>query len=806
MKMLVSLWTDVRHAWRGLRRAPGFATVAVGSLAFGLTLTATTLAVVNAYLLRSMPIARADRLYHVVYSEPGEPEPEGMARIDWRVLADVVEQPDPSTRVRYLVGEGMDRQELFGLVVAPTGMDLLGVRTVVGRSLLDGDFQEGAEPVLLIGHALWTSGFGADPGVVGRTLRVQTTAADMPASTSRIVGVLEPGFRYARDYAFGEVEFVSPLTTDRTSYMVLLRAGASPADVARRITEAALSVAGQVPPNWPGVRLESIHDRYVADLKPTLVAISTSVAIVILVVCLNLMVIMLLRALRREKEVALRVALGAESGDIARMLAAEAASICALATGVALSLTGLLLRALAPVVEARLGRGAPGGTSAIALDATVVLLVSLAGFLVAAALSSVPLLTPWQRRLTEVLRRVGREGTGSPLMRRVRSSLIVLEVAASLALLVGGGLMVRTVVSLVRVDLGYQVDEIVRGRIALPADRYRNAEDFLSFYDRLSAQLEGQGVAFALTDFIPFFEYTSRPIGTETAATAASATVNGVSDRYLELLGIPVLLGRGFTSADRLGGEPVVLVSESLARRLRPDGNVLGDRITVSSLDNREDPVLRAVVGVVADVRQTARDLDPNDVYVPFAQAPPRFAPILLRTDETAARWSEMLRAAVAGIDGEVLVTANVTGSASLASEAERQLAAPRFLMWLLATFATSAGLLAVLGVYGVTAYAVQQRRREAAIRIAVGATERRVIGQFVREGGTLIGVGLVLGLVGGFAVARLLTGQIHGLTPFDVPTFLAAFAVMAAGGLLATLLPARRAGIRNPTTYLNES
>jgi predicted permease len=803
--MLADFWRDLRHGARTLAKNKGFTVVTVSSLALGFALVATTLAVVNAYLIRSMPFPAADRLYHVIYTAPGVPEPRGVATLDWKSLSDVVEAPDSSQLARFYIGEGAEKREALGLSVAPGAEEMLGLRTVVGRPFLAEEYRAEAEKVALIGYAMWRQRFGADPNIVGRSFQASRSNLAEPLETFRIVGVLPPDFHYAREYARGVMEFAAPLTAPRQAYMTRLRVGVTPAAAERRITEALRAIGSDFPPNWQGVKLESTHERYVKELRPMLTPVIIAAGLALVVVCVNVAALSLLRALRRQKEMAVRVALGACRNHIARMLITEICLLCGAAFVIGLALTQVALRLLSPIVEERLGRGAPGGAAAISLDPSALALVGGVGVLVAMSLSFIPTVTPWEKRLADALRREGRGGTDGPAMRHLRSGLIALEVALSVALLVGCGLMIRSVVNLVRTDLGFQTEHIVRTRIALPNRTYPDTQAFQRFYERLRERLAATTNApFALTNFIPFYEYPPQTFEVDTAADEKrNASVMAVSDGYFDLIGIRIQQGRGFTAADREGAEPVAIISETLARRLWPEGDAIGQRIRpAEQTDRNVRSVWRTIVGVARDARQTRTDIDLNDIYLPFMQAPSRYAPLYFRTDRPASVWVDTLRATVAELDREVLVS----GETMLDREAEKLLAAPRFLTAILTGFALFAALLAALGIYGVTAYAVQQREREVAIRVALGATPGAILRLFLLQGGLVLAIGLVGGLFAAAAVAKTLASQLHGVTPFDGVTLVGASAVMAAVGALAILWPARRAAQQDPLRALNEN
>lgn len=805
-RVMGALARDVRLAARSLARSPGFAGVAVLSLALGLALTACTVAVVNAYLIRSMPFPDAERLYHVSYSTPGQPEPRGVSALDWPALSDIVELADSSTPTRLHIVDGAYPQEVMGLAVAEGSLVALGVRASLGRALDAGDFSRDAERVAVIGQTLWRERFGGDSVVVGQTFRARPANVAGDVELIRIVGVLPQGFRYARELARGDVELVLPLRAPMRAYLVRLREGVPEELAQRRIDEAVRSVATSLPPGWTGVELQSVHARHVTGLRPVLTAITIAVGLVLLIVCANVAVLTVLRSMRRQKEVAVRVALGATQRQILRLLIAESGLVCGAALAIGLVATSVGLRRLAPLVEERLGRGAPGGTAAISIDPTVLLVVGIIGALAALSLSFIPLLAPWQHRLADTLRRGGRTATDGSAARRTRSALIAAQVAASLALLVGGGLMIRSVMHLLRTDLGFDTANVSRARIALPAGRYPHDSLTFRFYDRLQQHLgERLGGPFALASVIPFYEAPKQAIDVAAGGTAGlAASTAGIGPGYFATLRIAIVEGRAIEPRDRPRAAPVAVISQSLARRLWPDGSsAIGRRIRTG-----EQPVTgaapgawRTVVGVARDVRQAYSDTDLSDVYIPFLQSPGRYAPLYVRTELPARVWLERLRTTVAEMDPEALVAL----SPSLEDESRRLLAGPRFLTTVLTGFAVSALFLALLGIYGVTAYAVQQREREVAIRIALGATRREVIALFLRAGAAVILLGVGAGLLGAVAVWRVLRNQLHGVQMFDVVTLVGAAAILVLTGVLATWWPARRAAQTSPMGVLKE-
>jgi len=807
--MLADLWRDLVYGARSLCRNKGFTLVAVLSLSLGFALAATTMAVVNAYLIRSMPYPAADRLYRVIYSPRGVPNPGGLQKLDWQALSEFVELTDRSQPTLSAITEAGYTQEVLGLMASRGSVEAIGVRTVLGRTLQEDDFRPDAERVALIGQALWKERFGADPNVIGRVFRVGSITRPQASESFRIVGVLTPDFRYVLTYARGLIDFVTPSRNPSEAFLVRLRAGIPAGFAERQITEAVRSSATSLPPNWNGVRLESVQAEYVAELRPMLIAITLAAGFVLAIVCLNVAVLLLLRSLRRQKEMAVRIALGAGRGHIVRLLCIETGMICTAALVAGLALTSFALQLLAPLIEERFGRPIPGGAAALALDFRVLLAAGGLGLLIALGLAFIPFLTPWERRLANTLRREGRSGTDGPAMRRLRAGLIALEVGLSLALLVGCGLMIRSVVNLIQTDLGFQTERIVRVRLALPPRTYPEGEPLARFYDRLTEKLSAlSGGPYTLGNLIPFFEGPKRQLEADgqTEGNGARIGAFAVSDGHFATLGVTIKQGRGFTANDRK--EPVAIISESLAEKLWPganrQGGVIGRRVRLLEPPGPNSPpaVWRTVVGVAGDMRQTRYDTDLKDCYIPFFQAPSRYAQLYLRTDRPPAFWMEKLRTMVAEIDPEV----SFTTPTWLVSNSDKEISGPKFLMSLLTGFAMFAALLAVIGIYGVTAYGVQQRQREIAIRVALGATPHAILSMFLRQGGLVLAIGVTGGLFGATAVARLLTAQLHRVQSFDLTTLIFASVFMAVAGLLAIWWPARKAANQNPAELLNDN
>ena len=792
---------DIRFAVRSLRRSVGFGVITIVSLALGVALTSSTLSVMNSYVIRAMPFPASERLYRALYDSPGQPEPRGLEHVDWNSLRDVVEVADSSGLGRFILHTDNYPQEISSLECAPGALEAIGVRAALGRVFSAGDFRSGGERVIMISDALWRQRFGASPSALGTLIRVSAASSGERPTEYRVIGVLPPGFRYVGNYLRDPADTAIPLTSPRPAYMVRLREGVPTALAARRLTEAVRSVASEIPAGWQGVRLESVHAHYVREVRPVLAGVTVAAALVLLIVIMNVAVLMLLRALRRQQEIAVRVALGSEPFRIARLLFAEAALICSVALIAGVAVTAVTLRALGPQIEARLGRPVPGGVSALAMDSTMLLWVAGIGLLSAVVVTWLPMIGVRPARLGDSLRAAGRSGTDRPAVRRARAALLALEVAASTALLIGGGLMLRSVAHLAGTSLGYQTDHVFRPRLQLPSATYKDAASFAGFYDRLEEQLTAiPNLSFALSTFVPFWEPPTRPLETD-GNRELRTSITAAGPDYFRTLGIGLLEGRAFTPLDRTGAEPVVVMSESLARTVAPHGSALGTRIRTTEWSASGEPVRvwRTVVGVAHDLHQTHADIDLKDAYIPFAQAASRFASVYIRADGSSQQWLETLRTIVGSIDPSVFV-----GPAPpLSVQADDILAGPRFVTAVLTVFALFAALLAVLGMYAVTAYAAQQREREIAVRLAIGATAGTVIRMFLRDSGKVLLVGVTGGVFGGTAVSRILQSQLHGVAPFDPWTVAVTCICLVTAGLFATWVPTRRVARTDPMTVL---
>jgi predicted permease len=466
-------------------------------------------------------------------------------------------------------------------------------------------------------------------------------------------------------------------------------------------------------------------------------------------------------------------------------------------------LSQVLMMRLGPSLERVLERRVPGGPVMLALDVNLVLIASACGLAVTMLCAAAPLLATWRASLATSLARGGRAAADSRGAHRWRALLIGAEVAASLTLLVGAVLMIQTSFVLLRVDFGIRADAVTTASLALPPRTYPDPGSRAAFFARLEHELAGvPGVtSFALGDWWPLQGSQPRRVraGDERAGSEAAANVFGVSSTYFATLRMTLRDGRVFETADRQGGEPVAIVSASLARRLWPATRAVGQTVRIDGSD--ETPLVSArVVGVVNDVRQSHTDVEQLDLYLPHAQRATRFAFIYV-TGPPLQSVERDLRLALARLDANVALGAPRGLQEGIDSERAR----PMFIASLLAVFAVLAAMLALVGMHGVIAYAVRQRRREVAVRLAIGARPHMVTALFVRQGVIVLASGIAAGLVGALALGRGLQSQLHGVRAAEPHTLVLTATAFALCGLAAIWWPAWRAAATDPALVLKE-
>ena len=786
----------MRPALRALARSPGFSAAVVLILGVAIALQTSMVAVINAYLVRGLPYPESERLYSVVYAEQPQMPPRQMETLDWGSLSDVVEHPIAWDLDMFYLTGGAYPEGAQGAWVTWGFMQGLGIPVARGRAFTQQDFVAGQPQVALISDALWRERYGRDSAIVGRTFTAYVSDRPADPEIFTIVGVLPANFWHLNPFT----QVLTPLRAPTYPYLVRLQPGVTPEFATRRI-EQMIRGGTTVPENWR-LALRSTHGEYTRATRPMLLAVGGAVTLVFLIACANVGLLVVLRGMRRRKEIAVRVALGAGFARMARLLLTESLLLVAAATAVGLLLASITLSLFGSAIETQLGRRVPGGVSAIGIDFPVLGIVGASVLVVALVLSLAPLVGSGPVFSTLRDRRATTNAGG----RTTRSALIAVEVAGSLALLAGCGLMVRTVVQMLEVDTGMRVSGIIAAPMAVRQQSYPEAAQRVELFDRVLASVREMGgpSGVALSAPSPLGVYQPMQVETATGTfgtQSGRASVRSITSGYFPLLGMDLVNGRGILDTDRATSEPVAVISESVARRLWPNSSPIGQVIRILDIQfPRQDTVIvsRTVVGVARDVKQAPIDEELAEIYVPLQQTAGRFATVVMR-NAGGPETLEQLRRILGGVDPEIAVSP----IQRLGEMMDQQFARPRFLATLFSAFGIFAATLGAIGLYVVLAYAVKHREHEIAVRIAVGASGGDISRMVVRDGVWVVVAGLVLGVFGAVAIGRLLRSQLFGVDPQDALTIAASTLLLVLVSLAAIWWPARRASRTDPVIAL---
>jgi predicted permease len=797
-------------AWRRLRRTPGF--TALATLTLGLAIGANTaiFSLVEGVLLRPLPFGDPGRLVTLWedHSRGGGGDRVGLASAtveDFEraeSLAGLAAQwPAPFT----ITGEG-EARGISGAQVSPGFFRVFGVAPEIGRVLETGESGETAEPAepeAVLSHALWRDRFGSDPKVIGRKI----VLSDRPYT---VVGVMPADFRVPlffqepQDSTELWVPLEIPPPMRGYSARVLqavarLAPGATPESARSELAGIGRRLAEEVPDDWRGVGVAVVplQEQIVGNVRRLLLLLQAGAAVVLLIACANLANLLLARALERAQEMSVRAAFGADRIRLARMLLGESLVLALLggALGLLLGAWGTrLLVAAAPPDTPRLAD--------IHLDPAVFAFAFGLALLAGAGFGLVPAFRMSRTDLQSVLREGGRGGSKSARQGRLRDVLVVAQIALTLLLLVGAGLLGRSFLRLRGVDPGFNAAHVLTFKTALPPSRYPEPAQQTRFFEELMRRLDelpGVTAAGAITRLPLDTGWGSGPIEIEGAPRPAEPPVVGfrrITAGYFHTMEIPLRAGRNFGAEDREGSRPVVIVNETLARRFWPGRDAVGGRLRPASPD---DPWFE-VVGVVGDVvYDSLASAATPEIFLPHTQMSTDWFQAVVRTEGDPLALAGAVRAAVRELDRDLPV-ADVR---PLARHVSETIARPRFSTFLAGAFAAVALTLAAVGVFGLTAYAVAQRTREIGIRVALGARKEDVTGWIVRRSLKLAALGLAMGLALGLLAGPALAGQLYGVSAGDPVTFAGGALFLAGICLAASYLPARRAARVDPMVAL---
>jgi putative ABC transport system permease protein len=800
-QMLANVLTDARYAARQLRKTPGFTIVAVLTLAFGIGATSAIFSVINAVMLRPLPYPDADRLVSVfeVVPQYGRFAVAPGNFLDWRqqnnVFTHISAYANGSDT--YVGSDGPDRVPMSS--VSWDVFETIGVAPALGRGFRAEEDAPKQNAVIVISDGMWRRRFGADPGILGRSVTLS-------GSPVVVVGVMPPGFYFpTREVEFWRPIALNPANATRGGHFIGVIARLKPGISNEQANTEMRTIAQRLGTEYPKTNANEsaeaveIGELIVGPVRPMLFTLMAAVAVVILIACANVANLLLVRASVREKEIAIRTALGAGRRRLAVQMLTESL-VLAIAGGA----LGILLAwaAIAPIQT--LGVGSIPRVLDVTLDRTVLAFAVVLSIATGVLFGLAPAWQAARGGIGVVLKEGGRSSSTSG-GRWIRSALLVTEVALSLVLLVGASLLLRSFAKITGVDPGFRPDGVLAFRVALPQTSYPEEHNRIAFYDRLLEKLgSSPGVGSAgMVQTAPMrgsytlsFELQGRPPAKPGEESSANHRV--VSPGYFNALGIPLKRGRLFSDRDTESSPKVALVDDVFVRRHFPNEEAIGRGIDIG---NGTDGFYE-IVGIVGDVHHGGLDSTVNPtMYVPYKQDVFSSMWVMVRAAGDPEAQSGLVRGAVREIDG-TLPAFSIMPLASMVSESVAQ---RRFSMLLLSLFAFVALFLAAVGLYGVVAYTVSQRTQEIGVRMAIGAQRGDVLRMVLGSGMKLASLGVVIGIAAALALAGLVASMLFGVTPFDPASYGVTAALLLGVAALACYLPARRAMRVDPLIALRQ-
>jgi putative ABC transport system permease protein len=794
------LWQDLRYGMRMLGKRPGFTFIAVLALALGIGANTAIFSVVNAVLLRPLPFDDSDQLALVwekrmtlgrVRNPVSPPD-----FYDWRAQNTVFEDMAAIQSRGYTLGGGDAPDLIDGAAVTPSLFQVLRSRALHGRVFDADEDQPGKDMVAIISHGLWQRRFAADPRIINSPVTINE-------GQMTIVGVMPPDFSFPNN----DTELWTPLALDpeqannRGLHSLLVVARLKPDTTLEQAQADMERIAGELEKlhqvnTGHGVNVFSLYEEVVSTARPMLWILLGAVAFVLLIACANVANLLLARAASRQKEIAIRTALGAGRGRIIRQLLTESVMLALLGgtLGVLLALWGLdLLLDISP--------GAIPRFKEIGVDTQALLFTLAVSVGTGISFGLVPAIGASRPDLNETLKEGGRSSSGAR-RNRTRATFVIAQVAICLMLLIAAGLMARSFITLLSISPGFNPDGVLTMKVAL-SSKYREPKLAAAYYQQAlekigaipGVQSAGAALGLPLTGSpgSRYFAIEGRP--PQPAGQGYNANLNAATPGYFKALGIPLLRGRDFSESDLSGAPEVAIINEEMARQFWPDEDALGKRIL---LGGSTTPY--TIIGIVGDVKQSGLEVKPRqEMFFPYYQQGYRNATFAIRTTADPEQMTIAVRGAIQELDRDqplfLVRTMDEVISESVSSR--------RFSMMLFIIFAVTALLLAVVGLYGVMSYMVAQRTHEIGIRMALGASSKDVLGMIVGNAMRLALVGIVIGLGAAFALTRLMENMLYEVKATDPLTFVVISILLALVAAAASYMPARRATRIDPMDAL---
>jgi putative ABC transport system permease protein len=792
---------DIRYGIRTLFKNIGFTGVAVLALALGIGANTAIFSVVNAVLLRPLRFERSDRLVMVwekrlqlgrIRNVVSPPDFN-----DWRAQNQVFEDMAAYSGQGFNLGASTEPERIEGAAVSPGLFPILRARPQMGRLFEDGEDNPAGNPVVIISSALWGRSFAADPEIVGKTIKLNEKA-------HTVVGVMPADFVFPNRRSEVWVPLVlGPADAGNRgghslTVVARLKDGVSLEQARTEMDSIASQLEQQYQVNTGhGVNVFSLYEEVVASARPALLVLLGAVAFVLLIACANVANLLFARSAARQKEIAIRTALGAGRSRIVRQLLTESILLAFIGGAI-----GVLFAAWGLDLLLAIGKGTIPRVTEIKLDGSVLgfsILLSLATGLI---FGLVPALQASRPDLNEALKEGSRSASGGIRQNRTRSLFVIAEVAICLVLLIGAGLMIKSFARLLDVSPGFNAENVLSMNVALSGSRYKEGTQVAGFYQQSLARLSRlPGVqSVAATAGLPmaggfgsrYFRIEGRP--PQPAGQGFNANTNLATPGYFQTMNIPFIEGRDFDDRDASKAPETAIINQEMARRYWPDEDPIGKRLAVG------DGPWRTVVGVVGDVKQAGLDIETRpEMFWPYYQLPVGFATFVVRTNGDPAAMTSGVRRAMQEIDKE-LPLYDIKPVSEVISES---VAPHRLNMLLLGIFAGLALVLAAVGLYGVVSYSVSQRTREIGIRVALGASHKSVLALVVGQGVVLTLIGVAIGVGASFFLTKFMSSLLFGVSATDPITFAAISLLLIGVSTVASVIPARRAMMVDPMVAL---
>lgn len=805
--MMRTILQDARYGFRMLLKKPGFTVVAVLALALGIGANTAIFSVVNAVLLRPLPFAQQEQLVQVYGNDTkrarGQVPSSYPNFADWRDQNQVFDHIAAYTQSAAILTGVDNPEQLDGVSTSGDLFAVLGANAALGRTLTPEDEKPGSQPVAVLSYGLWQRRFGANPALVGQQVMLDGVSRT-------VVGIMPQGFAFP--FTAVKLEYWLPLDpkseenmergANYLSVIARLKPGVDLPQAQAEMETIVRRLEQQYPERnaGKGIKLSSMYESVVGNIRPALYILLGAVGFVLLIACANVANLLLARAASRQKEMAIRTALGAGRLRIVRQLLTESVLLAVMggALGLLLAVWGMdLLMAVIPTDFPRMAE--------IGLDRRVLGFTLGVSLMTGIVFGLVPALRSSRLDLNESLKDGSRGSSESISRNRVRSLLIVSQVALSLVLLVGAGLLIRSFKQLQDVNPGFEPQRVITASIALPYAKYKEESQMSAFFkEALQRGAEVPGVEavggvspLPLSGNIAMSGLTIEGRPTPGPGERLITHSRIITPDYFRAMGIPLIKGRVFSEQDTKDAPRVVVINESLARKYFPGEEAIGKRIDVTVADDN----MAEIIGIVGDVRHMTLDREAGvESYFTYQQVPNTFMTLVARSkSDNPASLVAGLRHAVEQVDKDQPLSDIRTMEQLLADSLARR----RFNMLLLGIFSAVALLLAAVGIFGVMNYSVTQRTHEIGIRMALGAQARDILRMVVSQGMILVLAGVCLGLVGAYFLMRLMTSLLYGVTATDPLTFIGVALVLSGVSLVACFIPARKATKVDPMVAL---